>query len=52
MTANSSLKRDKRESIFLNGHFMVALCAVVVVTGLVSLFFVSEKGIPSRYLKW
>ena len=29
----------KRESIFLNEHFMAAACAVVVVTGLASLYF-------------
>ena len=29
----------KRESIFLNEHFMAAACVVVVVTGLVSLYF-------------
>ena len=46
MTANSSLKRDKRESIFLNEHFMAALCAVVVVTGLVSLYFCVREGDP------
>ena len=44
MTDNRSLKKDKRESIFLNEHFMAALCAVVVVTGLVSLFFCVREG--------
>ena len=34
----------KRESIFLNEHFMAAACAVVVVTGLFSLYFcIAEK---------
>ena len=34
----------KRESIFLNEHFMTAACAVVVVTGLISLYFcIAEK---------
>ena len=44
MTDNRSLKKDKRESIFLNEHFMAALCAVVVVTGLVSLYFCVREG--------
>ena len=34
----------KRESIFLNEHFMAAACAVMVVTGLISLYFcIAEK---------
>ena len=44
MSDNSNAKERKRESVFLNEHFMAAACAVVVITSLISLFFsIREK---------
>ena len=37
-------KEKKRESVFLNEHFMAANCAIVVITSLVSLFFCVREG--------
>ncbi len=44
MSDNRRIEGKQSESIFLNEYFMVAACAVVVVTGLVSLFFCVRDG--------
>lgn len=35
---------EKRESVFLNERFMAAICIIVLVTGLVSLYFCFREG--------
>ena len=44
MSDNRRIEGKQSESIFLNEYFMAAACAVVVVTGLVSLFFCVKDG--------
>ena len=44
MSDNRRIEGKQSESIFLNEYFMAAACAVVVVTGLVSLFFCVRDG--------
>lgn len=44
MSDNRKIEGKQRESIFLNEYFMAAACAVVVVTGLISLFFCVKDG--------
>ena len=44
MSDNHNMEGKPRESIFLNEYFMAAACAVVVVTGLISLFFCVKDG--------
>lgn len=44
MTDKSNAGRKRRESLFLNEHFMAAACAVVVVTSLASLVFCVREG--------
>ena len=44
MSDNRKIEGKQRESIFLNEYFMAAACAVVVVTGLISLFFCVRDG--------
>ena len=39
MTDDSSMTERKRESIFLNEHFMAAICFFVVATSIISLIF-------------
>ena len=44
MPENPGAKVKKRESIYLNEHFMAAACAVAVLTGLLSLYFCVREG--------
>ncbi len=44
MTNKLSSPGEQRESVFLNEYFMAAACAVVVVTGLISLVFSVREG--------
>lgn len=39
MPAKRGVKTDNRESIFLNEHLMTATCAIIVLTGLLTLVF-------------
>lgn len=39
MPAKCGVKTDNRESIFLNEHLMTATCAIIVLTGLLTLVF-------------
>lgn len=50
MTETGAAK--KRESIFLNERFMALICILVLVTGLVSLYFSFREGQNFEIFEW
>ncbi len=48
MSDKNSKEKKHRESIFLSEHFMLAACAVVVITSLASLVLCIRDGWPSN----